>query len=141
MRPLHFGLSVPDADASASWYGRVFGFETISDEIAPPLNARIVFLRGNGFELELFQYLGADKKPLPPERREPNEDIKTCGAKHLAWAVSDMDAEYARLRALNADVALPPFSMGADKVCFLRDNSGILIELIEKPKNGKEPNE
>lgn len=131
--PLHEGISVPDADAAVAWYGRVFGFEKVSDEIVEPLGTRIVFLRLGDFELEIFQYHGEDKKPLPPERRIVNEDFKTCGVKHVAWRVANMDEEYARLCSLGVDIAIAPFPMNADKVCFIRDNSGILIELIEKP--------
>ena len=84
LTPIHQGISVPDADASAAWYREMFGFEPVSDEVVEALGCRIVFLRLGSFELELFQYLGADRKALPPERREPNEDIKTCGTKHVA---------------------------------------------------------
>ena len=134
LKPLHVGISVPDADASVQWYKDIFGFEVLSDDFVPPLNARIVFLKGHTFEIELFEYKGADAAPLPEERKNPDSDLKTCGVKHVAWSVENMDEEFARLLSLKVDIVKEPFPMGKDKVCFIRDNSGILIELIEKPK-------
>ena len=131
LRPLHEGISVADMDASVAWYEKFFGFSVVKDDFVPDLNSRIVFLRLGDFELELFEYRGTDRQPLPEGRRVPNEDIKTCGVKHVAWAVDSMEAELARLRALGADIAAGPFPMAGDTVCFLRDNSGNLMELIE----------
>jgi len=130
--PLHQGISVPDAEAAAAWYADVFGFEPVRRERNEALNAKIVFLRSGAFELELFEYLGEDARPLPPERREPNEDIKTCGTKHVAYRVENMDRMAAWLRAKDVDFAMPPFDMNGDQVCFIRDCAGTLIELIQK---------
>lgn len=132
LTPIHQGISVPDMDASVAWYREMFGFEPVSDEVVAPLGCRIVFLRLGSFELELFQYLGEDRKALPPERREPNEDIKTCGTKHVAYAVEDLRGLAAQLRAKGVDFAMEPFPMHEDLVCFIRDNSGILLELIQR---------
>ena len=131
MRPLHQGISVPDMEASVTWYEIVFGARKLSDEFVPPLNARIVFLELDGFQLELFQYMGGDGKPLPPERLHPNEDLKTCGTKHVAWAVEDLGGLSRRLEELQVDIVLPIFPMNGDLVSFIRDNSGVLIELIQ----------
>lgn len=130
--PLHQGISVPDVEASAAWYQEVFGFEKVSDEVAAPLNCRIVFLRLGEFELELFQYLGEDGKPLPEERKFPNEDLKTCGTKHVAYGVEDLPALVAMLQEKQVDIVMPPFPMHEDLVCFIRDNSGVLLELIQR---------
>lgn len=128
--PLHQGISVPDADASIEWYRSVLGFRLVSDSVAAPLNSRIVFMELGGFQLELFEYLGADGKPLPPERREPNEDIKTCGTKHVAYRTDDMAALVRGFEEKGVDIVMPPFPMENDLVCFIRDNSGVLLEFI-----------
>lgn len=133
LTPLHQGITVPDVDAAAKWYQDVFQFEIVKDEYAAALNCRIIFLRSGHFELELFQYLGPDAKPLPAERTIPNEDIKTCGTKHVAYQVDSMAQMVAHLRKKRVDIAAGPFPMNQDLVCFIRDNSGTLIELIEKP--------
>ena len=130
--PLHEGITVPDVTAAVEWYRTVFGFETVSDKVVPGLNARIVFMRLGEFELELFEYLGADKKPLPPERMTPDEDLKTAGVKHVAWRVENLEALYERLTELGVDIVAAPFPMEGDRVCFIRDCAGTLMELIEK---------
>lgn len=134
LTPLHQGITVPDVEAAADWYRDVFQFELVRDELVPALNCRIIFLRSGAFELELFQYLGPDGKPLPEERRLPNEDIKTCGTKHVAYRVESMAEMAAHLRRKRVDIAAGPFPMNGDTVCFIRDNSGTLIELIEPAK-------
>ncbi|MBP1737689.1 MAG: hypothetical protein H6Q60_1570 [Oscillospiraceae bacterium] len=131
MKPLHQGISVPDMDASIAWYQKIFGCQVCSDVQVPFLNARIVFLTMGEFQLELFQYMGGDRQPLPVERREPNEDIKTCGTKHVAYAVDNLGELAGQFARENVDVVKEPFPMGGDLVCFIRDNSGVLIELIE----------
>lgn len=131
LRPLHQGISVPDMEASVAWYREVLGCRVLSDEVVPPLNARIVFLDLDGFQLELFQYLGADGKPLPEERRTPDEDLKVCGTKHVAYAVDDMDAMKEVLKAHRVTVIKPRFRMGDDWVMFIADNAGTLLELIQ----------
>lgn len=131
LKPLHHGISVPDADASIRWYGDLFGFRVKSDEFVPPLNARIVFLENDCFQLELFQYMGGDGKPVPPERFNPDEDLKTGGTKHVAYAVEDLAGLYATLCEKQVTVVKPPFPMNGDMVCFIRDNADILLELIE----------
>ena len=131
LTPLHQGISVPDMDASIAWYQEVFGFEVVKDDVVPPLNSRIVFVEKDGFQLELFQYLGEDGKPLPPERKLPNEDLKTCGTKHVAYGVENMAALMAHLQEKQVDVVMGPFPMAGDLVCFIRDNSGVLLELIQ----------
>lgn len=131
LKPLHQGISVPDMDASVEWYQTMFGCRVQSDMVVPPLNARIVFLDLDGFQLELFQYLGADGHPLPEGRRTPDEDLKTCGTKHVAYEVDSMDAMMAHLNAHGVKVLKPTFEMNGDWVCFIADNAGTIIELIE----------
>ena len=65
------------------------------------------------------------------ERREPNEDLKTCGVKHVAYRVDDLAKLMAHLEDMGVDVAIAPFEMGGNLVCFVRDCSGSLIELIQ----------
>ncbi len=131
LRPLHQGISVPDMDASIAWYQKIFGCTVLSDDVMPPLQARVVFLSLGDFQLELFQYLGEDAQPLPHGRRIPNEDLKTCGTKHVAYGVPSMEETVAWLDANGVDFAMRPFLMPSGPVCFIRDNAGTLIELIQ----------
>jgi len=127
-KPLHAGISVYDIAAATEWYGSVLGFRPLSDPVyEPPLGAKVVFLRRGDFEIELFEYDAP--KPLPEERREPNDDIRTVGAKHICFEIADYEAARAELEAKGVDIALD-VRMHADRVLYIRDNSGVLIELI-----------
>ena len=48
IKALHTGISVTDMERSLVWYRDVLGFEKVKDDYAPPLGARICFIRGCG---------------------------------------------------------------------------------------------
>lgn len=129
LRPLHLGISVPDMDESIAWYTDILGFSLFSDNYMEPIGARVAFLKHGEFSIELFEIEGA--KPLPEERRIPNLDIQTHGTKHLAFAVKDIRQFVDRLKEKNVDIAMDIFPVEVDLVCFIRDNSGNLLELIQ----------
>lgn len=128
---LHTGISVNNMEESLKWYEENLGFKPISDEYAPPLGARIVFIRRDDldYEIELFQY--DDPKPIPEDRLVPNSDLQTVGTKHVAFEVDDMDALKKDFVANNVDIA-HEVRMGTDAVMFVRDCNGVLIEFIQK---------
>jgi methylmalonyl-CoA/ethylmalonyl-CoA epimerase len=125
----HIGISVPDLDASIAWYGRMFGFELEMRQHLPIIPADIAFLRRGDFRIELFQVEGA--APLPPERREPNLDLRTHGNKHLCWRLEDVPATVACLRERGADIVFEK-TINGTPMAFIRDNAGNLIELIQR---------
>jgi methylmalonyl-CoA/ethylmalonyl-CoA epimerase len=133
LRPLHLGISVPDMDESIAWYTDVLGFSLLSDKYMEPIKARVAFLKHGEFSIELFEIDGA--KPLPEERRIPNLDIQTHGTKHMAFAVEHIHEFVDRLKEKNVDIAMDIFPMEEDLVCFIRDNSGNLLELIQTPES------
>lgn len=131
IKALHMGVSVPDMEASINWYQDMLGFTLVSDKFIPQLPARIAFLECGEFSVELFQVEGA--ATLPEERRTPNLDIRTHGTKHVAFAVEDLCNLMKCLKAKHVDIAFDVFPMEGDLVAFIRDNSGNLIELIQRP--------
>ena len=132
LRPLHLGISVPDMDESIAWYTDILRFSVLSDKYIEPIKARVAFLNHGEFSIELFEIKGA--KPLPEERRIPNLDIQTHGTKHMAFAVKDIHKFVDRLKEKSVDIAMDVFPMERDLVCFIRDNSGNLLELIQTPE-------
>ena len=132
-KPLHVGVSVTDMERSLKWYKEVLGFDTVlKDFYAPPLGARLVFIRhSSGFEIELFQYDAP--KLMSDERRTPNTDLQTTGTKHLAVQTDDMQAFKARYVALGDDIA-HEVTMDGESVMFIRDPDGVLFEIIEPAK-------
>lgn len=132
VKPLHTGISVSDMERSLKWYKDVLGFEsTGKDFYAPPLGARIVFIRGcGGYEIELFQYDAP--KAIPEERKTPNTDLQTIGTKHLAIQVADMAGFKEKYLAYGGDIA-HEVTMTGESVMFIRDPDGVLVELIQPP--------
>ncbi len=129
VKALHVGISIKDMEASLKWYKEVLGFEMVKDDYAPPLGARICFIRKDDFEIELFQY--DDPKPIPQDRLVPNSDLQTIGTKHAAFEVDDMKALKEHFVAHNVDIA-HEVTMDGESVMFIRDPDGVLIEFIQK---------
>ena len=128
--PLHVGLSVSDVDASIQWYRDNLGFELTGRERVEHLGAEIATVKNGDFMLELFHYPGS--VPLPPERRHPDTDIRAQGTKHLCLCTDDLESLVARLRANGVEIVIGPGTMGEYTFYYIRDNDGILIELMEK---------
>ena len=128
-KALHVGISVNKMEDALEWYKKNLDYELVKDDgYVPPLKAHICFIRNGDFEIELFEY--DEPKPIPEDRLMPNSDLQTVGTKHLALAVPDMKAMKEKLVANGVDIA-HEVTMGADSVMFIRDNSGVLIELIQ----------
>lgn len=127
-KALHTGISVLDMDAALKWYQENLDFDLVDDSYVPTLNARICFIRNGNYQIELFKY--DDPKPLPEERKTPNSDLQTVGTKHVAFEVDNMADMKERLLKNHVDIA-HEVMMEGNNVMFIRDNSGVLIELIQ----------
>ena len=128
-KPLHVGISVRNMEEALNWYEKNLGFTLVEDDgFIPPLGARICFVQNGDFQLELFEY--EQPKPLPEDRLTPNSDLQTIGTKHVAFEVQRMAEMRARLVENGVDIA-HEVEMNGNKVMFIRDCSGVLIELIE----------
>lgn len=126
---LHAGISVYNMEESVAWYCKNLGFEVARDDgYVPPLGAKIVFIRKDGFEIELFEY--DNPKKIPEDRLTPNTDLQTVGTKHIAFETDDMDALKAGFVENGVDIA-HEVRMGDDAVMFVRDCNGVLIEFIQ----------
>ncbi len=130
-KTLHAGISVKDIEQSTAWYETNLGFVRIKDEYAPPLHARVVFLRREDldFEIELFQY--DDPKEIPEDRLLPNTDLQTIGTKHIAFLTDNMEALKEEFVKNQVEI-VHEVHMGKDAVMFIHDCNGVLIEFIEK---------
>jgi methylmalonyl-CoA/ethylmalonyl-CoA epimerase len=127
----HGGISVPDLEASIRWYESVLDFKLERRIEIPVVPAKVAMLRRDELRIELFEVPAA--RPLPPERREPNIDLKTHGNKHVAFAIRNVDTAERELRARGADIVfVGRFEFGSN--IFIRDNAGNLIEFVEQPE-------
>ncbi len=123
----HIGISVANAEESAAWYNRMFGFE-----IAARINQKgmtVVHVQRGNCYIELFQVEGA--KPLPEYRRDPTKDLGVHGTVHFAFRVKDVAAAIKELRAKGAEIAMEPIDTPGIVFAFIRDNSGNCFEIIE----------
>jgi catechol 2,3-dioxygenase-like lactoylglutathione lyase family enzyme len=128
----HAGVSVPDLDASISWYRNVLGFEVEQRFRIPSIPAEVAMLRSGPLHIELFHVPGA--KALPEERRTPDTDVHTHGNKHVSFAVQDVRSFAEELRRRGADIVWVR-EMAHGSNIFIRDNAGNLIEFVQ----GKKP--
>jgi methylmalonyl-CoA/ethylmalonyl-CoA epimerase len=130
LRPDHAGISVADLEASIAWYGDMLGF-TIDRVVDVPGDAgRVALIRKEGFILELFCVPGAAS--LPAERRHPATDLRTHGIKHVAYAVPDIRALVEELKGKGVDVVWDVVEHDNTLCAFVRDNSGNLVEFVER---------
>ncbi len=131
--PDHAGLSVGDLEASISWYREMLGFELVRIvDIPEAENAgRVALIKRGTFVLELFCLPKA--APLPAERRHPATDILTHGVKHVAYGVADLDALMADLKRKGVDLVWDIAVHDGDRCAFVRDNTGNLVEFVERP--------
>ena len=139
----HTAISTGDIDRLLKFYRDLLGFEVVSDSrwpagvrVADEITglkgsaARMIMLRiGEGNledHIELFQF--SSPKPKPSD---PNRPVCDHGYTHICLSVTNVDAEYERLKAGGMKFHCPPKSMGGnDKVTYGRDPDGNVIELL-----------
>jgi len=136
LRPDHVGISVGDLEASISWYRDMLGFELLRVLDVPDGEGKVALLRAGSFLLELFAVPGA--APVPEERQHPVTDLRTQGVKHMAYAVADLRGLIARMKARGVEVVWEPVVHDDTLCAFVRDNSGNLVELVERTSGGQE---
>jgi len=128
IKPLHVGISVNNLDESIEWYDKNLDFKLVSRQHVPFLDANLAFLKNGDMQIELFEY--KEPRPLPADRNHPDEDIKTIGTKHVAFGTDDLQQLLARFRGNGVDIVFEKVTEGMP-LCYVRDNSGVLIEFIQ----------
>lgn len=126
----HVGISVADAEESAAWYNRMFGFKVIVRMKQDGMN--IVHIQRGNCYIELFQV--EDAKPLPDYRRDPTKDLNVHGLAHFAFQVDDVKKAVKELRTKGVEIAMEPVETPGIVFAFVRDNSGNCFELIQFKK-------
>jgi methylmalonyl-CoA/ethylmalonyl-CoA epimerase len=130
----HVAISVPNAEESAAWYKKMFGFEVVTRMTQGEGDKKMFIVhikRGNCY-IELFQVTGA--KPLPEYRRDPTADLGVHGTVHFAFQVPDVPAAVKELKAKGAEIAMGPVDTTGVAFVFIRDNAGNTFELIQYKK-------
>jgi catechol 2,3-dioxygenase-like lactoylglutathione lyase family enzyme len=130
----HSGLSVADIDMMSDWYQRALGLEPEHGQGEPGDPARWVWLKGDGFRIELVQLEGS--KPNPNAKPRPADSMMLHGYGHICLWVKGIEEAYQSLMDLGAGSVYPPGpSLMEDfHFSYVTDPEGNQIELMESPE-------
>ena len=132
LKPHHAGISVANMEESIAWYQKHLDFELVWSNYFPMINTKIAFLKHGDFQVELFEH--SDTKPLEDYRKNPLTDIQFQGTKHICFVMENgLETLHERFVTEGVDIAMslresPPKDA---LMCFIRDNTGNLIEIIQ----------
>jgi len=137
---LHVGIGVRDIEATVEFYTEVMGMEILGrahnmgekiSRVVGVKDAELVVCHvGKGdLRLELIDYKN-DKKKAGSCYKEQDEP----GILHIAFAVSDIDKEYEKIRALGYEFNAPPMVAreNGPKICYFKGPDDVVIELFEE---------
>jgi glyoxylase I family protein len=139
MRFHHAAISTPDLDRALEFYKGVigceeawtFGWEAGSND-ADALTglkdsaARAAMLKLGDSYLEIFEF--ASPQPAPGDPQRP---VCDHGITHICLQVTDLRAEYTRLRDAGMHFHSAPLTQDSGYVIYGRDPDGNVVELIE----------
>lgn len=135
----HAAISTPDLDRFVSFYKEVlgceeawsFGWEAGSDEADAVTGltnsaARAVMLKLGESYLEVFEFSS-------PPATTSESDRPACdhGITHVCLQVSDIHAEYERMKSAGMRFHCPPQAQDTGFVTYGRDIDGNIVELLE----------
>lgn len=145
----HTGFHVADLDRSVAFYRDLLGMELVHTQVQsneytralvgyPDADLRIAQLAVRGrprqlssHDLELVEYVVPRGSRQDPARHHP-------GSGHLAFAVTDIDAEHRRLVEAGVRFVSPPNRITAGvnsggAACYFLDPDEITLELVQPP--------
>jgi methylmalonyl-CoA/ethylmalonyl-CoA epimerase len=132
-RPFWIGLSVPDAEASASWYQKELHFTVKKRLVLPEHRLRIVFLELNGYTIELVESKTATsfetvQKRIPKVKQRDNLN----GVFKVGFLVSDVDALATELKSAGVKLLSGPSDDRAFGVrqFLVEDNAGNVLQFF-----------
>ena len=130
LRTNHFAVSVFDLERSIEWYSRVLGFKLLCRNMIDHIDTPVAHLDApdSGFVLEL--YSPPNCKPVPEDRKTPDEDMKTNGNKHFSLTIADHEKTLAELEKMDIPVVFTAPCWGTFGI-FINDPDGNIIELFE----------
>jgi methylmalonyl-CoA/ethylmalonyl-CoA epimerase len=126
----HVGIAVTDLAAARDLYERVLGLEVTHEEVIPSQGVHELLLRAGEAYLQLVAPLDPDS-PVGRFLARRGE-----GVHHVGYAVPDVAAAVAELRAQGFEVIdpSPRIGSGGTTIAFLHPKSmqGVLVELVEE---------
>ena len=126
----HVGIAVTDLAAARTLYEQVLGLEVSHEEVIEEQGVHELLLRAG----EAFVQLVAPLAPDSPVGRFLAK--RGEGVHHVGYAVPDVAAALAELRAQGFEVVdpSPRIGSGGTTIAFLHPKSmqGVLVELVEE---------
>ena len=132
LKPHHVGISVANMEESIAWYQKYLDFELVWSNDFPMINTKIAFLKHGDFQVELFEH--SDTKPLEDYRKNPLTDIQFQGTKHICFVMEnglETLHEHFVTEGVDIEMSLRESPPKDALMCFVRDNTGNLIEIIQ----------
>lgn len=130
----HIGVAVRDLARSEPLFAALLGTPSTGREVVASEAVEVSFFRVGESRVELLQPTGP-ASPIAAALEKRGE-----GVHHVCFAVADIDAEVARLRAAGFQFVgdAPRPGAGGCRVAFLHPKSagGILVELSQPPAGG-----
>jgi glyoxylase I family protein len=118
----HLAIIVSDYPRSKAFYTDVLGLKVLAETYrAERYSFKLDLAVPGGAQIELFSFPGPPDRPSYPE---------ACGLRHLAFSVSDLDADVSAL--VTAGVAVEPVRLDpltGRRFTFFADPDGLPIEL------------
>jgi catechol 2,3-dioxygenase-like lactoylglutathione lyase family enzyme len=110
-----------EGSVEGSWVDRIIGLDGVQVE-----HAMVQTPDGHG-RLELVKFLS------PPALGDRDAPANTWGIRHIAFAVDDIDATVAGLRARGSELVGEVVQYQESyRLCYVRGPEGIIVELAEK---------
>lgn len=119
----HIAIICSDYARSRAFYAESLGFPILAEIYREERQSWKCDLDAGNAQIELFSF------PFPPQRPSYPE---AAGLRHLSFATADLDAEVARLEAL--DIICEPIRVDAAtdmRFTFFADPDGLPLELYE----------
>ena len=128
----HLGIAVKDLEAANNTYEKLLGYEPYKQEVVDSEGVATSFFTSGESKIELLAATNPDS-PIAKFIERRGEGIH-----HIAFAVEDIHAEVARLKAEGFKIINEEPRKGADNklVVFVHPKSanGVLIELCQDIK-------
>lgn len=125
----HVHLRSPDPEATARFFGTMFGAEVVRGTYAPG-----TFYPGQS---RVYVKLGGQTVLIAPPHHAERTGAEPCfpyfGLEHIGLTVDDIDAAVADLRAKGADIAVGPMDYSAGtRLAFIRGPEGVMVEIVQR---------
>ncbi len=131
----HIGIMTNDLKKSVKFYTDVLGFSIATKMEMAEAGLSVVFVEKAGSKIELMEYRG---KNVP--KRSKGIEIETGGHSipindHISFSVDNIEGTVTEFKEKGVIFSAEPMELeGGLKLASFKDPDGVLIELIEHPR-------